>query len=290
MSRKSDKIWAFLGKLGVGVTIVSGAVAIHGKFFSPTGVNIDASITQSEFSYPPEIQLKFETFEDPTTASELADLLQAEMEALFVVNDEKPNPPTDWAQVYLISEKLTNQLKRNWPNEVSYGSPWHFRSFYNFSLVNHGDAQASNTQINFPKTGPRYSQTEFKGVYQLQIGNQSPRVSDFQGFINIGDIRQGDNVLLQIWSVQSLSNEESENISVSHESGISKVEAGRTVFGFWGAINAFVPRSLLSGFKLGFGMFVIFSLITLFSNFIVNTFHSPKKEKSDASNSTEDNP
>lgn len=214
-SEGSQKLWATLGKIGVVVGILVGFVKLV-EVLKPSGPKLVAYCEYSSYK-PSPVLLGGSDSLRRTIASE---------GFLETIKSQFKSDESQISKVHLRN-LISDFLKKN----MEFLSECcEYRSQVIVKISNKGDRVAENVVIDIPISGTfRQSSSDIKSV-----------VSKFENVVNVGAIRPGNSVVIELWSSDRFDNYLIESTHLTHSLGVGELCFPTLAYG----IPAFVARNL----------------------------------------------
>jgi hypothetical protein len=184
MKATNQKIWAIVGKIGVILALIVAGFQIYQHFLHHPGAQLRVKGTCCTINLPTH-------FEDAINIARDAELFT------FYENNKYATDGESATEYSRISDH------------------WSIPNYYiEVVIFNEGDRQANDVMLDF--TG--------EGFACISLNDTLPVETAFRNSLRIGELRQGSDVLIQLWVCNIFPLYQLEDMRVTYSEGIVSVE------------------------------------------------------------------
>ena len=220
----SDKTWAAIGRVALLVSIL-GIVGILAnivkvyEFFAPSGPNLVGFCSYSEYLSSPDIDTMMMNIYN-TRSGKYTEGTQKAL-STYTSEIEKDIPKSDIKELDEINRRIRGnnieKLLKDVLNDIIPSSLNKSSNPYpgilDFYITNKGNELARDVAISLP----------FEGKAYVLSRSTNPRVVEVKRTIELGNIRQNDNIRALLWSTEVPNLKHESFIRLTHSSGVGTI-------------------------------------------------------------------
>lgn len=214
-SKSKENFWSIIGKISVLLGLVVAIFSIYNYVFSNDDPELIVYAYPEEFRYPPNLDEAIKESKEVISYSKINSRI-----AKILKEKEFKN---------LSSHDLANDLsdfaRELWPDILWDGAPEYY-GYTSFVIKNIGRSHAESVVFELP----------LYGLATVSAKDRDLQVIEFSKILNLGSIRGESDLLVRVWSKDTLSKYQYDELNVTHKKGIAEIKIANHIFDVFEAL------------------------------------------------------
>ena len=215
-SKQKENFWSIIGKISVLLGLVVALFAIYNHAFSNDEPELIVYAYPETFRYPPNLDEAIKKSKEVMSYSNIDSQIAKTLKEKEFKNLNSHD----------LASNLAGFAKELWPNILRNGAP-EYDGHISFIIKNVGRSHAESVVFELP----------LYGLATVSATDRDLQVIEFSKILNLGSIRGESDLLVRVWSKDTLNKYEYDELNVTHKKGIAEIKIANHIFGVFDALN-----------------------------------------------------